>query len=319
MTSPIPWVGGKTSMLWAIDSMAPAQYNCFVDAFGGSGTVTLNRPRRTGCIEVYNDVNDNLVNLFRCIRDQPLALTRELGFLPLHSRTEFEAFVRFLRQEEIPKDHLQEEIEIAMESFPPGEGRIICEILRERFENAEVKRAAAYFRALRESFNAGGKVFAAKSIDITRFTHLIWDCWRRMKDVIIEHRDFEPLTAQYDSATTFLYYDPPYYEAERCYEALFTLDDHIRLHNAVNRCEGYVMVSYNNCDFVRELYQDFMIFQTTRANSQSHKKDAVYEELIMTNYDPSDFAAQTSLFGPMGTERKELKLIHKPETLLKTK
>lgn len=39
--------------------------------------------------EVYNDLDDELVNLFRCVRDRPAEFLLELGLLPLNSRTEF--------------------------------------------------------------------------------------------------------------------------------------------------------------------------------------------------------------------------------------
>ena len=60
MNSLIPWVGGKAKLLWIIDQLAPAHYTGFVDVFGGSGTVTLNRPRHPGCVQVYNDFNRDL-------------------------------------------------------------------------------------------------------------------------------------------------------------------------------------------------------------------------------------------------------------------
>ena len=47
--------------------------------FGGSGTVTLGRPLRKGCLEVYNDYNSNLTNLFCCVKNRTLALLKELN------------------------------------------------------------------------------------------------------------------------------------------------------------------------------------------------------------------------------------------------
>ena len=44
-------MGGKGKLLWLINKLAPSRYAKFVDVFGGSGTVTLNRPLRRGCIE----------------------------------------------------------------------------------------------------------------------------------------------------------------------------------------------------------------------------------------------------------------------------
>ena len=50
MNSFIPWVGGKGKLLWIINKMAPERYSRFIDVFGGSGTVTMNRPTRKGCM-----------------------------------------------------------------------------------------------------------------------------------------------------------------------------------------------------------------------------------------------------------------------------
>ena len=82
MNSFIPWVGGKSKLLWIINKMAPDHYSRFIDVFGGSGTVTMSRPIQPGCMEVYNDFNSNLTNLFCCVKNRPLALLAELGFLP---------------------------------------------------------------------------------------------------------------------------------------------------------------------------------------------------------------------------------------------
>lgn len=66
-------MGGKGKLLWLINKLAPSRYAKFVDVFGGSGTVTLNRPLRRGCIEIYNDFNSNLTNLFCCVKERTMA------------------------------------------------------------------------------------------------------------------------------------------------------------------------------------------------------------------------------------------------------
>ena len=105
----IPWVGGKSKLLWIINKMAPDHYSRFIDVFGGSGTVTMSRPIQQGCMEVYNDFNSNLTNLFCCVKNRPLALLAELGFLPLNTRDDFNV----LSLEGQSMDHyLQEEMEL---------------------------------------------------------------------------------------------------------------------------------------------------------------------------------------------------------------
>lgn len=105
MNSFIPWVGGKSKLLWIINKMAPDHYSRFIDVFGGSGTVTMSRPIQQGCMEVYNDFNSNLTNLFCCVKNRPLALLAELGFLPLNTRDDFNVLYKFLSKGEITDDY----------------------------------------------------------------------------------------------------------------------------------------------------------------------------------------------------------------------
>ena len=105
-------MGGKGKLLWLINGLAPARYARFVDVFGGSGTVTLNRPLRRGCVEVYNDFNSNLTNLFRCVKERPMALLQELGFLPLNARDDFNVLHRFFSRQEFTDEYLAEELEL---------------------------------------------------------------------------------------------------------------------------------------------------------------------------------------------------------------
>ena len=84
MNSFIPWVGGKGKLLWIINKLMPDRYTRFIDVFGGSGTVTMCRPIQRGCMEVYNDFNGNLTNLFCCVKNRPMALLAELGSSGTH-------------------------------------------------------------------------------------------------------------------------------------------------------------------------------------------------------------------------------------------
>ena len=81
MKSFIPWVGGKSKLLWLIHKLSPSRYSRFIDVFGGSGTVTLSRPIQQGCMEVYNDFNGLLVNLYRCVREKPEELMAALRYV----------------------------------------------------------------------------------------------------------------------------------------------------------------------------------------------------------------------------------------------
>ena len=281
MNSFIPWVGGKGKLLWIINKLMPDRYTRFIDVFGGSGTVTMCRPIQRGCMEVYNDFNGNLTNLFCCVKNRPMALLAEV----------------YLK---------------------PPDAEAIRALMLERTPRGSIRRAADFFKLIRYSFSGGAKSFGGKPCDIRRFFHLIWECSRRLANVIVENKDFEEVIRQYDRAGAVIYCDPPYYKAESCYEVEFPPEDHQRLHDVLVTCEGYFIVSYNYQDYICELYQDCYIFRTSRPNSMSQTAGSEYEEIVITNYDPRKACWQLSmdsLLGGDGDTRYEL--IHEPEHPLK--
>lgn len=318
----ISWVGGKSKLMWLINLLAPPKYERSIDVFGGSGTVTLNLEQPNSNLKVYNDFNANLVNLLRCARDRPLALMREIGFLTLNARDDFEMFKRFMEKEEFDEAGLKAELELTEIMFSPPTAKEAKKLLIKNSEEKDIKRAAIYYKLLRYSFNANGETFGGKKCNVYRFFLDIWRFSKEFADVTIENKDFEALIKQYDRPTAFIYCDPPYYDAEGFYEVCFPKADHIRLHDTLAKAQGYVMVSYNNSAEIVELYQDFYIFYTTRANSMSRKEGEVYEELIMTNYDPRVFLErknhQMNLFSFFNFwSEGNYELIHEPTHPLK--
>ena len=87
-------MGNKTSILHILYALFPLNYERYIEQFGGSGAVLLGK-KKPDKFEVYNDYNHNLVNLFRCMRDRPMAFIKELGFYPLNSRDDFNAIKNF--------------------------------------------------------------------------------------------------------------------------------------------------------------------------------------------------------------------------------
>lgn len=172
MKSFIPWVGGKSKLLWLIHKLSPSRYSRFIDVFGGSGTVTLSRPIQQGCIEVYNDFNGDLTNLFCCVKNRTMALLLELGFLPLNTRDDFNVLYKFFSREEFTDDYLDEEMELTQRYLEPPDAKTIRRMMLERAPRGDVRRAADYFKLIRYSFSGGAKSFAGKSCDIRRFS--IW-------------------------------------------------------------------------------------------------------------------------------------------------
>lgn len=201
--------------------------------------------------------------------------------------------------------------------FPPPEAEEIKRLLQSRAELADVRRAAAIYKLQRYSYNGNGDSYGVSSCDIQRFFRDIWECSHRLKDVALENKDFESIITTHNDPQTTVYCDPPYYEAER-YAVEFPRSDHQRLHDVLAQHRGFAMVSYNNCDYIRRLYEDFFIYEVERPNSQSKKKNDIYREYIMTNYDPRVFASQMTIFGDYSSDGKICRLVHIPERPLRT-
>ena len=169
---------GKGKLLWIINKLMPDRYTRFIDVFGGSGTVTMCRPIQRGCMEVYNDFNGNLTNLFCCVKNRPMALLAELGFLPLNTRDDFNVLYKFFSKGEFTDDYLQEEMDLTEVYLKPPDAEVIRALMLERAPRGSIRRAADFFKLIRYSFSGGAKSFGGKPCDIRRFFHLI-DVYKR--------------------------------------------------------------------------------------------------------------------------------------------
>ena len=309
-----PWVGGKEKLIPINCPIFPPGMPRYGEHFGGSGSILLGRPRVKGRIEIYNDYDFDLSNLFTCVRDRLTALLLELKYLPLHSEAEFQAYRRALAHEKMP-DFIEEEIALARILLTPEQSAEAQMILQGRAELWDVRRAAAYYMVDRRSFNGTRNAFAIRPTNLVNFLGLIERASRRLQDVVLTNRDFEASIRAIDSVDTLHYCDPPYFKTEKMYSPEFSVKDHCRLHDTLRNCKGPQVISYNDCDFTRKLYDDFYIMHFERRNCMSQKKDSVFEELLITNYDPRPMLAQRTkqfnMFEPEDAyEKGELVLVH---------
>ena len=312
---PFPWVGGKERLQYIIRSIFPPKPLRYVEHFGGSGSILLGMPMSLGRMEVYNDYDSDLTNLFLCIRDRTLELLRELGFFPLHSEEEFLLLLKVLRREMVLPDVTESELAVARAVLTDIQYAEVEKILRGRAAAWDVKRAAAFYTVDRRSFNSMRQTFAMRPTNIRNFFKLITAAALRLEKVVITNRDFEESIRTHDSENTLHYCDPPYFEAEKMYSPGFGLEDHYRLHDVLRECKGPRVISYNDCAFTRELYDDFYLMHFERQNSMSQTEGATYDELLITSYDPRPMLAQNTeqfnMFEP-DMESGRLILVHEP-------
>jgi DNA adenine methylase len=255
------WVGGKKALRDEICLRFPLEFERYIEVFGGGGWVLFHKT--PGPFEVYNDFNSNLVNLYRCVRDNPENLIAHLEFA-LNSREDFYCTKEILRSNEPLPD---------------------------------VNRAAHFYQLICQSYASKLNSFGAQPRDLWSKFPLIRAAAKRLQGIIIENRDFEKLIGQYDRPGALFYCDPPYFFTENYYEDVdFTRDDHERLATALLNMQGRFLLSYNDCDEVRGLYNrpGIMVEPISRLSNlaQRYEGGREFDEVIIANYDTTERARQ---------------------------
>lgn len=247
MDSFISWIGGKKALRKKILKQFPPQYSRYMEVFGGAGWVLFAEERKTD-LEIYNDMDGSLVNLFRCVKHHPDALQKELDWM-LHSR------------------------------------ELFCDARQESRGLTDIQRAARFFVLIKASFGADCRSFGARKRDMEKAIEYLQEISARLNKVVIEHLDFERLLQVYDRPGALFYLDPPYFHTEKYYQVSFRTEDHLRLRAALGRIQGRFILSYNDCEEARKLYEGFVILEVDRSNNLSSGTSRKrYPELIIKNY-----------------------------------
>lgn len=251
MNSFISWIGGKKLLRSKIlDAFPePGTFNRYIEVFGGAGWVLFSSERHAK-LEVYNDVNGNLVNLFRCTKYHPEELQKELELI-LMSREQF-----FDAQKQMEVRGL-----------------------------TDIQRAARFYVVIKESFGSDLRTFGVRSKNMGNAIDYLQTVSKRLGNVVIENQDFERILKTYDKPDALFYLDPPYYETEKYYPDRFMPEDHARLKEALGKIQGKFLLSYNDCEYIRELYSGYDITEVDRTHNLIKAKEKPrYKELLIKNY-----------------------------------
>lgn len=133
--------------------MFPREFGRYIEIFGGSGAVLLGK--EPSKFEVYNDIEGELVNFFRVVKNRPAELLLELDLLPLNSREEFTSWLHFHDGSNEPNIHLADQLEIIDRTTPTSlmeEAEKLKTSLRKRSDYRDVRQAAAYLMRVRNSY-----------------------------------------------------------------------------------------------------------------------------------------------------------------------
>uniref|UniRef100_UPI0035A0421E DNA adenine methylase n=1 Tax=Clostridium sp. TaxID=1506 RepID=UPI0035A0421E len=151
----------------------------------------------------------------------------------------------------------------------------------------DIQKAARFFMLIKTSYGSDYRSYGCVKKDVNVMIKYLTEIQERLSGVVIENKDFQDLLKVYDKEGSLIYLDPPYYGTERYYQVQFSKEDHIRLFDCLKKVKGKFILSYNDCEFIRQLYKDFNMDEVERNHNLLGKykdKKHIYSELIITNY-----------------------------------
>jgi DNA adenine methylase len=259
------WYGGKFNHLGWLLPLLPACHH-YCEPFAGSAAVLLNR--LPSPVETYNDVDGEVTNFFRVLRDHKEALIEAIGLTPF-SREEY---YRALSND--------------------GHGHPLSDLERARrfFVRARQTRTGlAQTATLGRWANCKNTSRAGMSGVVSRWlgsVRSLPDIATRLLRVQIENRPALELIKLYDSKDTLFYCDPPYVHAARGDSKAYRFEmedkEHQDLARMLTRCRGKVAVSGYRCELMDDLYKGWRRFDAPLKQCHSIKKPRA--EAVWMNY-----------------------------------
>lgn len=228
------WPGSKWRLANKIIDIMP-KHNIYLEPFFGSGAVFFNKKECN--LEILNDLDEEVVNLFRVIRDYPGDLANKIFFTP-YSRKEYE---KSYKRQNANLDNVEK--------------------ARQFLVRSNMARAGMQYYS--SSWRTCGPVLAEKikqrvTREWNKLPSSIFQAASRLKSAEIENIHAVELIKKYNKEDCLIYIDPPYLlstRKQRYYNIEMTEDkQHIELLNILKKHLGPVIISgYDN-----ELYQDIL-------------------------------------------------------------
>lgn len=261
------WYGGKYSHLdWLLPLLPEAKHYC--EPFGGSAAVLINR--EPAPVETYNDIDGEVANFFRVLRDQKEALIEAIGLTPF-SREEFELALA-------GPDRTLTDLERARRFY------VLARQVRTGLAQTASSGRWAHCRLTSRAGMAGAVSRWLGSVEA------LPEIAQRLLRVQIESAPALEVIQRYDSEETLFYCDPPYVHEARgdskAYKHEMTDAEHEALAEALHQVQGKVALSGYDSNLMRKLYDDWYRTDAPVKNAHSIKKPR--QEILWTNYDPQE-------------------------------
>lgn len=258
------WYGGKYSHLnWLLPLLPQTTHFC--EPFGGSAAVLLNR--EPSPVETYNDLDGEVVNFFRVLREQKEALIEAIGLTPF-SRQEFAKAISE------PRDGLSD-LERARRFY------ILARQVRTGLAQKASNGRWAHCRLTSRAGMAGAVSRWLGAVEA------LPEIAQRLLRVQLENDLAANVIKRYDDVQTLFYCDPPYPHSSRgdsnAYAYEMTDQEHVELADLLRNVKGKVALSGYHCDLLDELYDDWTCIEAPAKKIHSVKTERV--EVLWVNYE----------------------------------
>jgi len=270
------WYGGKFSHLdWLLPLLPECLHYC--EPFAGSGAVLMNR--EPSPVETYNDIDREVVNFFRVLRESKEELIEQIALTPF-SREEFALACNL--------DPELTDIERARRFY-----------VRAR----QVRTGLAQTASIGRWANCKNTSRSGMSGVVSRWlggvTQLDFIAERFLR-VQIENRPATAIVKLYDSEETFFYCDPPYIHETRGDSKAygFEMDNqmHIELAEVLNAAKGKVALSNYDCELMNNLYSSKKWKKIYSPEKTIHSTKDKRQEVLWVNYELNKNSHKNSLF-----------------------
>lgn len=249
----IPWMGGKRRLADKIFPFFPA-HDCYVEPFAGGAALFFMRPTPAK-VEVLNDINGELVNLYRVVQNHLEEFVRQFKWA-LSSREIF-------RWQQITRPETL----------------------------TDIQRAARFYYLQQLAF--GGKVdgqtfgtatTAPPGLNLLRLEETLSAAHLRLSGAYIEHLAWQKCLAMYDRPHTLFYMDPPYWDTAG-YGVGFEFQEYETMAERMRSMQGKAIVSLNDHPDIRKVFAGMHIESTSLRYTVGGGEGVERGEILIFSWD----------------------------------
>lgn len=248
-------MGGKRRLAKYLLPLFP-EHQCYVELFsGGAALFFMHGESKRAKVEVLNDIDGQLINLYRVVQHHFDEFIRQFDY----TLTSREVFARL---QSTPADSM-----------------------------TDIQRAARFFYLQHNTFGGkpSGQSFGtsttARAWNANTIAEKLAAAKQRLGGVFVENETWQRCLKRYDRPHTFFYADPPYWQTAG-YERVFDWAEYEQLADTMRTMQGKLMLSINNHPDIRSLFAEFSIHELQLAYSVGRKAESRIPrgELVICNY-----------------------------------